>query len=107
MSFNKIPGIIAPNVTPGVETVGIRMPDHPVALGLLRALGEPLAAPSANRSGKPSPTEAAHVHKDLDGLIPLILDGGQTGVGVESTVLDMTTVPAHYFKTRGDNARND
>ena len=77
------------------------MPDHPVALGLLRALGEPLAAPSANRSGKPSPTEAAHVHKDLDGLIPLILDGGQTGVGVESTVLDMTTTPPTILRPGG------
>lgn len=99
--FHKIAGVIAPNVTPGVETVGIRMPDHPVALGLLRALGEPLAAPSANRSGKPSPTEAAHVHKDLDGLIPLILDGGKTGVGVESTVLDMTTVPPTILRPGG------
>lgn len=99
--FHKIAGVIAPNVTPGVETVGIRMPDHSVALGLLRALGEPLAAPSANRSGKPSPTEAAHVHKDLDGLIPLILDGGQTGVGVESTVLDMTTIPPTILRPGG------
>lgn len=99
--FRKIPGVIAPNVTPGVETVGVRMPDHPVALGLLRALSEPLAAPSANRSGKPSPTEAAHVHKDLDGLIPLILDGGQTGVGVESTVLDMTTIPPTILRPGG------
>ena len=70
-------------------------------LELLRALGEPLAAPSANRSGKPSPTEAAHVHKDLDGLIPLILDGGQTGVGVESTVLDMTTTPPTILRPGG------
>jgi L-threonylcarbamoyladenylate synthase len=99
--FHKIPGVIAPNVTPGVETVGIRMPDHPVALGLLRALGEPLAAPSANRSGKPSPTEAAHVYKDLKGLIPLILDGGQTGVGVESTVLDMTSIPPTILRPGG------
>jgi L-threonylcarbamoyladenylate synthase len=99
--FHKIPGVIAANVTPGVETVAIRMPDHPVALELLRALGEPLAAPSANRSGKPSPTEAAHVYKDLNGLIPLILDGGQTGVGVESTVLDMTTVPPTILRPGG------
>ena len=63
--FNAIPGVIAPNVTPGVETVGIRMPDHPVALELLRELEAPLAAPSANRSGKPSPTEALHVNEDL------------------------------------------
>lgn len=99
--FHKLPGIIAQNVTPGVETVGVRMPDHPVALGLLRALGKPLAAPSANRSGKPSPTEAAHVLKDLEGLIPLILDGGQTGVGVESTVLDMTSVPPTILRPGG------
>ena len=77
--FDKIPGMIAENVTPGVETVGLRMPDHPVALELLRELGKPLAAPSANRSGKPSPTEAAHVYNDLKGVIPIILDGGQDG----------------------------
>lgn len=99
--FNKIPGIIAPNVTPGVETVGIRIPDHPVALQLLQQLGEPLAAPSANRSGKPSPTEAAHVKEDLDGLIPLILNGGQTGVGVESTVIDMTMDPPVILRPGG------
>ncbi|MER2089172.1 MAG: L-threonylcarbamoyladenylate synthase [Sporosarcina sp.] len=99
--FHKKPGVIASNVTPGFETVGIRMPDHPVALALLRALGQPLAAPSANRSGKPSPTEAAHVYKDLEGLIPLILDGGQTGVGVESTVLDMTTNPPTILRPGG------
>lgn len=99
--FDKIPGVIAPNVTPGVGTVGIRMPNHPVALELLRALGGPLAAPSANRSGKPSPTEADHVYEDLKGLIPLILDGGQTGVGVESTVLDMTTSPPTILRPGG------
>lgn len=99
--FERMPQIIAPNVTPGVSTVGIRMPDHPVALNLLRALKLPLAAPSANRSGKPSPTEAEHVKKDLDGLIPLILDGGQTGVGLESTVIDMTTVPPIILRPGG------
>ncbi|WP_318616999.1 L-threonylcarbamoyladenylate synthase [Sporosarcina sp. YIM B06819] len=99
--FDKIPGVIASKVTPGVETVGIRMPDHPVALELLRALGGPLAAPSANRSGKPSPTEADHVYEDLKGLIPLILDGGQTGIGVESTVLDMTTSPPTILRPGG------
>lgn len=99
--FERIPGIIAENVTPDVETVGIRMPDHPVALGLLRQLKMPLAAPSANQSGKPSPTEAEHVHKDLKGLIPLILDGGQTGVGLESTVIDMTTIPPVILRPGG------
>lgn len=99
--FEKISGVIATNVTPGVDTVGIRMPDHPVALGLLQALGGPLAAPSANRSGKPSPTEALHVFEDLEGLIPFILDGGQTGIGVESTVLDMTTSPPTILRPGG------
>ncbi|MDN4606008.1 L-threonylcarbamoyladenylate synthase [Sporosarcina highlanderae] len=99
--FNKRPGVIAENVTPGFETVGIRMPDHPVALELLRKLDMPLAAPSANRSGKPSPTEAVHVMTDLQGRIPLIVDGGRTGVGVESTVLDMTTVPPTILRPGG------
>ncbi|WP_172371349.1 L-threonylcarbamoyladenylate synthase [Sporosarcina jiandibaonis] len=99
--FNAIPNIIAPNVTPGVKTVGIRMPDHPVALDLLRELKAPLAAPSANRSGKPSPTEAQHVEEDLNGLIPLILDGGRTGVGLESTVIDMTVQPPIILRPGG------
>ena len=99
--FEKIPGVIAPSVTPGVETVGLRMPDHPVALGLLCALDGPVAAPSANRSGKPSPTLASHVDDDLKGLIPLILDGGQTGIGVESTVIDMTTTPPTILRPGG------
>ena len=84
------PNVLAPSVTAGLTTVGMRMPDHPVALQLLRALKKPLAAPSANRSGKPSPTKAEHVAKDLDGIIPYILDGGATGIGIESTVLDVT-----------------
>lgn len=84
------PNILAPSVMPGGETVGIRMPDHPVARKLLQTLGKPLAAPSANRSGKPSPTKASHVYEDLAGIIPCILDGGKTGIGVESTVLDVT-----------------
>lgn len=63
------------------------MPDHPVALELIRAAGLPIAAPSANRSGKPSPTLADHVASDLDGKIAGIVDGGSTGIGVESTVV--------------------
>ena len=84
------PNILAPSVTAGLDTVGIRMPNHPVALKLLQTLKAPLAAPSANRSGKPSPTKADHVFEDLQGIIPCILDGGMTGIGVESTVLDVT-----------------
>lgn len=78
-------------VTAGLPTVAVRMPDHPVALALIRAAGVPVAAPSANISGRPSPTTAEHVLQDLDGRIEAVLDGGPTGVGVESTVVDLTT----------------
>ncbi|MGG0656546.1 L-threonylcarbamoyladenylate synthase [Rummeliibacillus pycnus] len=90
MIFKVKPNVLATSVTAGLDTVGIRMPDHPVALKLLQKLGKPVAAPSANRSGKPSPTEGTHVEQDLSGKIPLILDGGATGIGVESTVIDLT-----------------
>ncbi|MCG0239557.1 MAG: threonylcarbamoyl-AMP synthase [Firmicutes bacterium] len=80
-------------VTAGLPTVGVRMPDHPVALGLIRAAGVPIAAPSANLSGRPSPTRAEHVLEDLDGRVDLILDGGETGVGLESTFVDLTARP--------------
>ncbi|WP_138420786.1 L-threonylcarbamoyladenylate synthase [Aquibacillus sediminis] len=83
-------GTIAKNVTAGLSTVGIRMPDHPVARRLIEVSGLPLAAPSANQSGKPSPTTAKHVYDDLNGRVAGIVDGGPTGVGVESTVLDCT-----------------
>lgn len=78
-------------VTAGLDTLAVRMPDHPVALALMEVAGLPLAAPSANLSGKPSPTTAAHVDEDLDGKIAGIVDGGPTGVGLESTVVDCTT----------------
>lgn len=78
------------NVTAGLDTVAVRMPSHKVALELIRACGCPLAAPSANPSGKPSPTKAEHVLYDLNGKIPYILDGGDCCVGVESTVLDIS-----------------
>ncbi|MTH54029.1 threonylcarbamoyl-AMP synthase [Bacillus mangrovi] len=81
---------LSPLVTAGLSTVAIRMPDHPIALALIKQAGVPVAAPSANTSGKPSPTEAKHVVLDLDGKIAGIIDGGATGVGVESTVLDCT-----------------
>lgn len=77
-------------VTAGLDTVGVRMPRHAVALELIRLAGVPVAAPSANRSGRPSPTAAEHVAEDLSGRVDVILDGGPTGVGVESTVLDLT-----------------
>jgi L-threonylcarbamoyladenylate synthase len=77
-------------VTAGLPSVALRMPSHPVALALIDRSGVPIAAPSANLSGSPSPTLAAHVLADLDGRIDLILDGGPTDVGVESTILDLT-----------------
>ena len=76
-------------LTAGLETVAVRMPRHPVALALIRALGSPIAAPSANRFMHVSPTTAQHVLADLSGRVPLILDGGPCEVGVESTVLDL------------------
>lgn len=76
-------------VTAGLETVAVRMPRHAVALALIRALGSPIAAPSANRFMHVSPTTAQHVLADLTGRVPLILDGGPCEVGVESTVLDL------------------
>lgn len=84
-------GTLSQKVTANLLTVAVRMPDHPIALALIDAANIPLAAPSANTSGKPSPTCAQHVYDDLDGKIPLIVDGGETGVGLESTVVDCTT----------------
>ncbi len=78
-------------VTAGGPTVAVRVPAHPVALALIRAAGFPIAAPSANRFGHLSPTQAAHVLDDLDGHIDVLLDGGPTPVGVESTVLSLVT----------------
>nr|WP_328703160.1 L-threonylcarbamoyladenylate synthase [Alkalihalobacterium elongatum] len=81
---------VSPRVTANLHTIAIRIPDHPVALALLEEANVPVAAPSANVSGKPSPTTAQHVKHDLNGRIKGIVDGGQTGVGVESTVVDCT-----------------
>ena len=88
-------------VTAGLDTVAVRMPVHPVALSLIGLAGVPIAAPSANRSGRPSPTTAAHVLEDMDGRIPLILDGGVCAVGVESTVLDVTASPPMILRPGG------
>lgn len=82
----KIPDI----VTAGLQTVAVRIPASKPALELIRAAGTPIAAPSANASGRPSPTTAQHVYDDLNGRTPLILDGGGCNVGIESTVLDFT-----------------
>lgn len=80
-------------ITGGLETVAVRMPSHPVARRLIEESGTPIAAPSANTSGRPSPTQARHVAQDLDGRIDMLLDGGEVGIGLESTIIDMTTEP--------------
>lgn len=77
-------------VTGGRDTVGVRIPAHPVALALLKAAGQPLAVPSANISGHTSPLSARDVYADMAGRLPLILDGGTCAVGVESTIVDCT-----------------
>ncbi len=80
---------IPPEVTAGLGTVAVRYPSHPVANAIIKAAGVPLAAPSANLSGKPSPTTARHVFEDMNGRIDAIIDGGECSVGVESTVISL------------------
>lgn len=93
----RIPAIVAA----GGDTIAVRIPAHPVALALLRATNLPVAAPSANRFMHTSPTTAAHVLADLDGRIACVLDGGPTPVGVESTVVDLTTTPPRLLRPGG------
>jgi len=81
---------VAPTVSAGLPTIAVRMPQNKIALALIERADTPIAAPSANFSGRPSPTTAAHVLADLDGRIDMILDGGATQIGIESTVIDMT-----------------
>ena len=85
-------------VTAGTGKVGIRMPDHPVALALIRAAGTPIVAPSANISGEPPPTTAQEVLEYLDGKIELILDAGPTRLKVSSTVVDITQTPPRILR---------
>ena len=92
MIFPKTP-IVPYETTGGLDSVAVRMPDHPAALALIRAAGGFVAAPSANRSGRPSPTLAGHVAEDLGEEIDLILDGGMVGIGLESTIVDFTESP--------------
>ena len=82
--------LVPDEVTCGLETVGVRCPDHPVTLAISRAAGVPVAAPSGNRSGRPSPTCARHMLEDMEGRIQAVVDGGPCGVGVESTIVDLT-----------------
>jgi L-threonylcarbamoyladenylate synthase len=89
------------DVTAGLETVALRVPDHPVTLELLRQFKGGIVGPSANISGKPSPTSAEHVYNDLNGKIDLIIDAGSTTIGVESTVLDVTVDPPVILRIGG------
>lgn len=82
--------IVPKATTGGLDTVAVRMPDNEIALALIREAGGFVAAPSANLSGRPSPTEAEHVAQDMDGRIDLIIDGGKVGIGVESTIVDLS-----------------
>lgn len=93
--------VIASLALAGLDTVAVRCPAHPVARALLAAVERPIAAPSANRSGKISPTTAQHVADDLDGAVDLIVDGGPCPVGVESTILDLTVEPACLLRPGG------
>jgi len=93
---------IVPEITvAGLDTIAIRMPRHNVALALIRESGCPIAAPSANLAGRPSPTTAQHVLDDLKGRIDAILDAGSTNIGVESTVLDLTVDPPQILRPGG------
>ncbi|MGI6039525.1 MAG: threonylcarbamoyl-AMP synthase [Clostridiales bacterium] len=94
-------GKVAPEVSAGLDTIAVRSPNHPVANALISACDIPIAAPSANISGSPSPTEARHVHADLDGKIDAILDGGSCKVGLESTVLDLVSDPPRILRPGG------
>jgi L-threonylcarbamoyladenylate synthase len=92
---------IVPEVTSGRNTVALRVPNHPIALALLREFDGPVAAPSANRSNHVSPTTAQHVRDDLADRVDLILDGGSCAVGIESTVLDLTQSPPMILRLGG------
>ena len=94
----------APNVSGGRDTVAVRIPSHPVAQALLLAGALPIAAPSANLFTRPSPTTAQHVLDDLDGRVEIILDGGPTTIGLESTVVDMTQDPPRLLRPGGTPA---
>ena len=93
--------IVPLEITGGQESVAVRMPNHPVALAIIEAGGGFVSAPSANTSGRPSPTSAAHVLEDLDGRIEMIVDGGNVSIGLESTIIDMTVSPPVILRPGG------
>lgn len=93
--------IVPDRTTGGLDTVGVRCPDHPITLAIIKAAGVPIAAPSANTSGRPSCTNAAEVLEDMDGKIEGVVDGGPSSVGVESTILDLTVSPPQLLRPGG------
>ncbi len=97
----KARDMIPKRVTAGLETVGMRCPAHPLCRAVLTAAGVPVAAPSGNTSGRPSPTKAEHMLEDMDGKINGILDGGPCTVGVESTIVDLTVWPPRVLRPGG------
>jgi L-threonylcarbamoyladenylate synthase len=98
--IEKLP-LVPHEVTAGLDTVAVRVPSHPLARALLEASGRPLAAPSANLFGRPSPTRAEHVLDDLNGRIDALIDGGPTTVGVESTIVDVATAHPRLLRAGG------
>ena len=93
--------IVPLRTTGGLETVGVRCPDHPVTLAVIRAADVPIAAPSGNTSGRPSPTCLADMREDMDGKIDGIFEGGACAVGVESTIIDLTCTPPRLLRPGG------
>ena len=93
--------IVPDETTAGLDTVGVRCPNHPVTLAIIREAGVPIAAPSANASGRPSCTSAQDVLEDMDGKIDGVVDGGSCSVGVESTILDLTVTPPRLLRPGG------
>lgn len=93
--------IVPDAVTAGLDTVGMRCPAHPLCRAIIDAAGVPVAAPSGNTSGRPSPTTAQHMLEDMDGKIDAIVDGGPCSVGVESTIIDLTDTPARLLRPGG------
>ncbi len=93
--------IVPLRTTGGLETVGVRCPNHPVTLAIIEAAGVPVAAPSGNTSGRPSPTTAQHMMEDMMGRIDGIVDGGPCAVGVESTIIDLTVQPPRLLRPGG------
>lgn len=93
--------LVPDEVTAGLDTVGMRCPAHSVCRAIIQAAGVPVAAPSGNTSGRPSPTTAGHIREDMDGKIDAIVDGGPCSVGVESTIIDLTCTPPRLLRPGG------